>query len=196
MAGSLAQKFIGLGGAVRREIRAGRPVFLFFLIGFLLLLTLLRLTMAQFSIEIGSLSTVFVGALIAAKAALVMDETPLARNLNHHRRIVVVIVKTFCYGVAFLLVGYLDRLVEAARKLHSFGGAFQYVIAHANHDRLLAWALGISILFGLYFIFDEIGDRMGEGALWALFFESPGTVKLANQLSSRVVARPQDAHGS
>jgi hypothetical protein len=28
-------------------------------------------------------------------------------------------------------------------------------------------------VFALYFAFFEISQRMGEGALWALFFQSP-----------------------
>jgi hypothetical protein len=80
------------------------------------------------------------------------------------------------YGVATLLLGYLERLLEALRKVHSFGAAFCYVIAHANHYQIFAWVLGISIVFSLYFTFDEINQRMGKGALGALFFESPRIV--------------------
>jgi len=119
------------------------------------------------------ISNAVVGALIPAKAALVLDQTSLARILEHYRRIVAVAVKTFFYGVASLLLGYLERFLEALRKVHSFGGAIQSVIDRANHYRLFAWALGISIVFALYFSFFEIGQRMGEGELWRLFFDSP-----------------------
>jgi hypothetical protein len=72
-------------------------------------------------------------------------------------------------------MGYLDRFLEALHKVHSLGGAIQYVIEHANHYRLLAWVLGISVVFALYFSFCEISRSMGEGALWKLFFEPRAT---------------------
>jgi len=159
------------------------PVFLFFLIGFLLLILLVKLVVAQFSVEMRVVSNAVVGALIAAKAALILDETSLARKLERHRRIVAVVVKTLIYGLASLLLGYLERVLEALRKVHSFGGAIEHVTANANHYRLLAWALGVSIIFALYFACFEINQQMGEGALKRLFFESPRDGEGSNRFS-------------
>jgi len=33
--------------------------------------------------------------------------------------------------------------------------------------------VGISLIFGIYFAWFEISERMGEGALWSLFFKPP-----------------------
>jgi hypothetical protein len=48
----------------------------------------------------------------------------------------------------------------------------------------LAWALGVSTVFALYFTFFEISENMGKGALWNLFFESPRTPNGAGRLSN------------
>jgi hypothetical protein len=175
MAVTLSGAIAGVGRFLRREFVAAWPVFLFFLTGFLLLLLLVKLALAQFSIEMTALSRAFVGALIAAKAALVLDETPLARSLERYRRIVAVAVKTLFYGVVSLLMGYLERLLEAWNKVHDFNEAIRSVVDHVNHYRLLGWALGISIVFALYFAFFEISQQMGEGKLIKLFFESAAT---------------------
>ena len=175
MAVTLSSGIAGVGRFLRREFVAVWPVFLFFLTGFLLLLLLVKLALAQFSIEVKAASNAFVGALIAAKAALVLDETPLARSLERYRRIIAVAVKTFFYGVVSLLMGYLERLLEAFHKVHDFDQAIRNVVDHVDHNRLLGWALGISIVFALYFSFFEISQRMGEGELAKLFFESPAT---------------------
>ena len=106
---TLSNAIAAVGRFLRREFVAAWPVFLFFLTGFLLLLLLVKLALAQFSIEMRPLSNAFVGALIAAKAALVLDETPLARSLEWYRRIVAVAVKTVFYGLLSLLLGYLER---------------------------------------------------------------------------------------
>lgn len=173
MAITIQHALAGLGRFLHRELLEAWPVFLYFLAGFLLLLVLVKLVLAEFSIEVMALSNAVVGALLAAKAVLTLDATPLARSLERYRRIVAVAIKTFLYGVAGLLFGYAERFLDALHKLHGFAAAIEYVVGHANHYRLLAWTLGISIVFAHYFSFFEISRRMGEGALWSLFFESP-----------------------
>lgn len=148
------------------------PVFLFFLTGFLILLLLIKLMLADFSVEVKALSNAVGGALIAAKAALLLDETPLARRLEGYRRIVAVGVKTFLYGFVTLLLGYVERFLEALHKFRSFDAAIQHV-AHLDHYRLLAWILGISVIFALYFAVFEINQRIGDGELVKLFFGPP-----------------------
>jgi hypothetical protein len=175
MATALSHGFAGAGRWLRKEFASALPVFLFFLIGFLLLTSLIKLALAQFSVEIAVLSKAVIGALFAAKATLVMDETPFARSLEQNRRILAVAAKTFLYGTAALLLGYVERVLEALHKVHNFDGAVRYVIDQASLYRILAWTLGISIVFALYFAFIEIGERLGDGALYALFFEPPNS---------------------
>jgi hypothetical protein len=184
MTTSLPHALTGAAGWLRKEFVAILPVFLFFLVGFLLLISLIKLALAQFSVEITVLSNAVVGALLAAKAALILDETPLARSLERHRRIVAIAVKTLFYGAATLLLGYVERVLDALHELHRFDDAVRYVIEHAALYRILTWTLGISIVFGLYFAFVEISKRLGDGALYALFFESPSTIGYLDERSN------------
>jgi len=165
--------FASIGKFLRREFVAAWPVFLFFVVGFLLLLLIIKLALANFSIEMTALSKAVVGALVAAKAVLILDETSLARRLEQIRRIIAVAVKTFLYGWITLLLGYMERFVDALRHKHDFDGAIRYLIDQASWYRLLAWALGISLVFAIYFALFEIDKRMGKGELWRLFFDSP-----------------------
>jgi len=145
--GNVSRIFVSVAKFLRRELVAAWPVFLFFLVGFLLLLLLIKLALANFSIEVTALSKAVIGALLAAKAALILDETPLARRLDQYRRIVAVAVKTILYGSITLLLGYMERILDALHRVHNFGAAVRYVSAHANVYRLFAWALGISLVF-------------------------------------------------
>jgi hypothetical protein len=175
MAATASRGLEGVGRFLRREFASAWPVFLFFLVGFSLLILLIKLTLAQFSIEATVLSNAVVGALTAAKVSLVLDETRLVRSLGRYRRIVAVGVKTLFYGAVGLVFGYLERFLEALHKVHNADAAIQFVINHANHYRLLAWALGVSIVFAIYFSCVEISLRIGPGELKRLFFESPDT---------------------
>ena len=161
------------GKWLHREFTAAWPVFLYFLGGFLLLLVIIKLALVKFSIEVTALSQAIVGALLAAKAVLILDETSLSRRLESYRKIVAVALKTMLYGAISLLLGYLERILEALHKTRSFSAATRYVIDQASLSRLLAWALGVTILFAIYFAFFEIDERMGKGKLWELFFEAP-----------------------
>ena len=92
---------------------AGRYLscFSFFLIGFVLLTSLTNLALLQFSIEMGVISSAIVGALLAATATLTVEETPIARWLEHYRRIIAVIVKVLLYGATSLLFLFAERLL-------------------------------------------------------------------------------------
>jgi len=173
MAATLPHGVTHVGRFLRNEFSAALPVFLFFLAGFLLLISLIQLAVSQFSVHIAVISRAVVGAGIAAKAALLLDETPLARSLENHRRIVAVAVKTSIYVPIGVLMGYLERFLEARHRVHGFENAMHYIVYHPTHIRLFARVLGIAIVFALYFSFAETSRRMGEGQLWRLFFESP-----------------------
>jgi len=177
MAGTLSHGFAGAARWLRREFSTLWPVFLFFIVGFFLLILLLKTALAQFSIEVAVLSNAVIGALLAAKAALILDETPLARSLEHYPRIIAVTAKVLFYGVACLLLLFAERVLEAVHKFHHWGAASRYAFEHLAKS-ILVWALGIGIVFALYFAFAEISERMGKGELWRLFFESrrPGAV--------------------
>ena len=186
MGATLSHGFVGMGRWLRKELISIWPVFLFFLVGFLLLISMIKLALSEFSIEVTVVSNAVIGALLAAKAALVLDETPLARSLDHYRRIIAVAVKVFFYGITCLLLLYFERFLEALHKTHNSGAALEYVVKNAPRSRVLVWALGISIVFALYFAFVEISGRMGEGELWRLFFEPHRNANRSTQPSSMI----------
>ena len=168
---AVPQSIVTTGKWLHREFLAARPVFIFFLVAFLLQAMIIKLAVAQFSIPITAFSKAVVGALFAAKAVLILDETRIGRSLEHYRRIVAVSVKTVLYGFGALLLGYLERFVEALYRDASFDGAVRDMIAQANVYRSFAWVLGVTLIFAIYFVFSEINDYMGKGGLRSLFFE-------------------------
>jgi hypothetical protein len=162
-----------IGKWLRREAAEARSIFLFFLIGFLFQLLLIKLVLAEFSIPLFAISKAVLGAVFAAKAVLILDTTPLARELERYPRAIAVAVKTLLYGTGTLMLGYLERFIEALFHTGSFDGAIRTITEQMSLDRLFAWILGISLVFAIYFVWSEISDQMGEGALWSLFFERP-----------------------
>ena len=170
---AVPQSVVATGKWLHREFVAARPVFIFFLVAFLLQLLIIKLAVAQFSVPVTALSKAFVGALLAAKAVLILDETRIGRSLEHYRKIVAVAVKTVLYGFGTLLLGYLERFLEALYKVGTFDGAVRDMVDQANVYRFFAGVLGVTLIFAIYFVLSAINERKGDGALWSLFFERP-----------------------
>jgi hypothetical protein len=170
---AIPQSIAASGKWLHREFIAARPVFIFFLVAFMLQFLIIKLAVAQFSIPISAFSKAVVGALFAAKAVLILDETRIGRSLERYRKIVAVAVKTLLYGFGTLLLGYLERFLEALYRSGSFDGAIQQMIDQSNLYRFMAWVLGVTLIFAIYFVWSEINQRMGDGAVWSLFFDKP-----------------------
>ena len=62
---AVSQSIAASGKWLHREFVAARPVFIFFLVAFLLQLLIIKLAVAQFSIPITAFSRAVVGALLA-----------------------------------------------------------------------------------------------------------------------------------
>lgn len=186
-------KFVAAGKWLYRELVAAWPPFLFFMIGFLLLLLIIKLTLETFSIEMTAFSKALVGALFAAKAVLILDEMPISRYLREYRRIVAVVAKTLIYGTITLLLGFLERTIEALHRVHTVRGAGLYVVDHASMYRLLAWSVGISVVFAQYFALDEINKRLAGRKLWGLFFDAPDAINDLDSLASAKCAKESGA---
>lgn len=170
---AMSQSIAASGKWLHREFAAARPVFIFFLVAFLLQLLIIKLAVAQFSIPITAFSKAVVGALLAAKAVLILDETRIGRRLERYRKVVAVTVKTVLYGFGTLLLGYLEQFLEALLRFGTFDLAIRDIIDQANVYRFSAWVLGVTLIFAIYFLCQEVNERMGEGALWSLFFDRP-----------------------
>jgi len=150
---------------LRAEARATRPIFLFFVTGFLLVLLIVKLALAQYSISVNALSRALLGAALAAKVVLILENTPLARPFGHWPRMVVIAFKSLVYGAGVILLGFLERMVEAQKHAATILLGLHTAMASLNLNRLLAIALGVTIVFAVYFTFSEINEFMGEDAL-------------------------------
>jgi hypothetical protein len=158
---------------LRREFKAARSAFLFFFGGFLLVLLIVKLALAQYSIEVSTLGRAVIGAFIAAKVVLIFEETPLGRLFATLPRIVAVIYKTLVYGLGVIVLGYIERIIDAWREMGSLGRALRYVTEQMGVHRLLAAALGITLVFAVYFMLAEISQYVGKDVLRDLFLKRP-----------------------
>ena len=164
---SIKQFFIGL-------VREMAPVVLFFFIAFLLMGLMFKLFVSKYEIEFSAFARAAVAALIIGKVVALMDvaESRSAADRTH-RRIVVVAAKTFLYALVVIVLGIGEKIFHAYREAHGLAEAVSNLIANANFDRFMGLVLLISVVVFIYLAMQEIGQAMGEGAMYRLFFKRP-----------------------
>ena len=158
---------------IGREARELAPAVGFFLVGFGFILILLKLFVSQYSIEIPVLSRALLGALIAAKATLVMDKIGWARARGYPA-IVMIVGRTGLYSLAAIIIGITERIIEGLRETGSIAGSLALFHARFRAGRFFAIVLCVAVMFACYFSLREIRRRLGEGVLYSIFFGPPG----------------------
>ena len=155
-----------------REFEEMIPAVAFFLVGFALILLMVKLFVEQYSIELRVASNAIIGALFAAKVSLLLDKRDWARS-HGYPRAVVVAGKVAVYTLGVVILGIAEHLIENYHKSGSLGGAFELFDRHFNGERFSAIVLCVALLFTVFFVMQEVNRKMGAGQMYALFFGSP-----------------------
>jgi hypothetical protein len=111
------------------ELKEVGLVTIYFLFGFGIILTLKKLFLAEYQIEVYAISVVVISALVAAKVVLILDHTRLGTRFAAAQPPgLAAIYKTLIYGIAaFFVIGGErifpclpgERRVRAAQSLKS-----------------------------------------------------------------------------
>jgi hypothetical protein len=173
---SITGPLAGAGRAVGRraceDAVAIAPAALFFLIGFGLILLIIKLFIASYSIQLRVLSNTIIGALIAAKVSLILDRLDWARS-HGYPRAAVVAGKVMVYSLCAIVLGIAEHLVEGWRRSGSLAGSLRLFELHFNPSHFFAIVLCVAMLFAVFFTMQEVSRRLGAGQMYALFFERP-----------------------
>lgn len=156
-----------------KELREVVPITLFFFLGFILVFLIVKLVLAEYEIPVKIFSQSIVAALIIGKVILVLEKVRLEDRFPNSPKGVLVLIKTLFYGFWAIVVGILERIVEAWRATGGFATGLKEAWMHTEIHRFLAVILCVTILFATYFTFLEVDKVMGRGAIAALLFKRP-----------------------
>jgi hypothetical protein len=159
--------------SLKHEIKKISSLALFFLIGFGYILLILKLFIAEYSIDLYVLSKAIIGALVAAKAVAIMDVTPLLNRFEQAPRYLRVLYKTFIYTFAVLIIALIERFFHAYHQTKGIISAFKYLIESGNIYHFTGVILCLLIVFLIHNIFKEMDNYLGKGNLKQFFFNSP-----------------------
>ena len=157
---------MSLPSRLKHEVKQVGLVTLYFFFCFSVVLTLKKLLLASYDIQVYALSSAVVGALVAAKIVVVLDATRAGTRFDASLPLgLAVLYKTLVYGLATFVVLFLERLFHAYRESGTLGQALMDVWAHRDRNVILAKVMCISLAFAAYHLYAGLDRRLGEGTL-------------------------------
>jgi hypothetical protein len=160
---------IKLGAFVAKEVREVMPATILFLFLFHMIALTKAVALGDYSSSALRATTATVGALIVAKAILVVEALPISRLFSSHR-VSHILWKTLLFGVVALLFRFVEEIIELASKHGGLAAATQVMfreIAWPLFWVLMLWVLGGLLLYSLA---SEFVRTVGPEKVKAVFF--------------------------
>jgi hypothetical protein len=160
---------------LKHEIKEIGLVTLYFFFCFSVMLTIKKLLMVDYRVEVQVLSTAAISALIIAKIVIVLDHTPAGNRFDAGYPLwIVVLYKTLVYlGVAFIVFS-LEKLFHVYRETGQIEQAIWEMWEHRKENIMLLKLLCIGLTFLGYHVYAGLDQRLGEGTLRREIFQRPG----------------------
>jgi hypothetical protein len=111
-----------------------------------------------------------VEALIIAKIILIGQALGLGKRFEDGPLIVAALFKAFLYGILVALFAVLEHVIGGLFHGKDWAAIWETLIG-AGKDEILARTLMVFVTFIPFFAFWETGRVLGEGKLFALFFQ-------------------------
>jgi len=158
-----------LGAFVVREVREVLPATILFLCLFHMIALTKAVALGDYRSSALRATTATVGALIVAKAILVVEALPITRLFPSHRALHI-LCKTLLFGAMALLFRFVEELIELASK-HGGVAAATKVIFHEISWPLF-WVLTLWVFGGLliYALASELVRAVGPEKVKEIFF--------------------------
>ncbi|MDX1440559.1 MAG: hypothetical protein R3284_11725, partial [Rubricoccaceae bacterium] len=136
-----------IGALVAKEIREILPATIFFLWLFHMIALTKAVSLGDYSFAALRATVATVGALIVAKAILVVEALPIA-NIFKRRLWFHVLWKTLLFNVVVLVFRFIEELIPLMRKHEGFLTATAKLYGETVWPQF--WVLQLWILFGLF----------------------------------------------
>lgn len=159
---------------LKNEIKEVGLVTLYFFFCFGMLLTLKKLFLADYQIEVQAFSTAIIGALVIAKIVIVLDHTHAGTRFDSRLPLgLATLYKTLFYILVTAVVLFLERLFHFYRESGVLERAVIELWEHRDRNIILAKVLCIGLTFLGYHLYAGLDRRLGEGTLRRLVLGRP-----------------------
>jgi len=155
---------------LKTEIRSLVIVMTYFLIGFGIIMLVMKLLLADYQIHTFLVGKAVFGALIAAKVVLISDHLPFMKHSAERPGWVTVLRTTGFYLAGAFVIVFGERIIEAWLHEGTLASALEQVSNEAELTRALATAICVSLLFAVYSAYDVLARSIGKERLHSAFF--------------------------
>lgn len=152
-----------------KEIREGVPAVIFFLFLFHMIALTKAVSLGDYSITALRATASTVGALIVAKAILVVEALPIAR-LFSGRRVVQVLWKTLLFAAVALLFRFVEEIIPLASKHGGLVAATKAMCSEISWPLFGVLALWILGGLFLYCLASELVRAVGPEKVKEMLF--------------------------
>jgi hypothetical protein len=148
------------------------PPTIFFFVGFNLILFTKRLILAEYLVQFSGFFIATTSALVVGKVVLVADKLPYLRRFDYAPLIQPILFKTVVYTLLVFVVRLIERLVHYLIEGGTIGGGafLNHLVGTFSWHQFIAAQMWIFVLFFIYVTANEIGNLIGDGELFKLFF--------------------------
>jgi hypothetical protein len=157
---------MSLFSLLKEEAKEVVWVSLYFFFGFCVALTLKKLLLSNYYVDVNLLSTAAISALIVAKIVIVLDKMSVGCRFDESLPIgLAALYKTLFYVLATFVVLFLEKLFGVYQENSAFLRAVVAAWEHRDRNIILAKVLCIGLFFAAYHLYHGIDRRLGEGSL-------------------------------
>lgn len=139
----------GPGAVIVREVRQALPAFLFFFVAFHMIAVTKTVILEDYKISVTGVAVATVGALIVAKAILLVEKLPVPRPFSS-RAVYSVLWKTVMFGTVATLFRALEELIPRIAKHGGWVRNAQEIVETVSWQHFLIfqmWLLGLLFLY-------------------------------------------------
>ena len=166
---------------LKQELVEVGLVSLYFFCCFSVILTLKKLLLADYHVEVQALSTAAISALIAAKIVIILDKTHAGTRLEaNHSLLVAALYKTVIYILATFLLLVAEKVFEAYEESGGVVQAIADVWGHRDRNIILAKVLCVGLTFFAYHLYAGIDRQLGKGKLRRMVLWHPDRLKISD----------------
>ena len=163
----------GVLASILKELRELFAITLYFLSCFVIFLTLKKLLLEEYNIQINILAAAIIGALIIAKVVLIGEKTNLGNRFARKTLLFHIIWRSLVYTTVVFFVTLAEHLFVCYRKVGNISQAVSELWVHHNIYHFFAMNIAVAISFLIYNFYRKIDSSIGKGALIKLLFSSP-----------------------
>ena len=162
-----------LGTLVAKEIREALPAAIFFLWLFHMIALTKAVSIGDYSLTALRATVATVGALIVAKAILVVEALPISRVFSR-KLWLHIFWKTLLFNAVVLIFRFIEEMIPLLRKHEGFFAAVSRLLDETVWPQFWVLQLWILCALFLYCVVSEVVRMVGAGKVKSMLFGRVG----------------------